>query len=260
MALAAQGQIGSARLSLGEVLLFVAAMWGSYLISHTLRFVLREEVYPRMMLAPGLHYSISLMVHYAILILGFFIALALVGFPLTHLTILAGALSVGLGFGLQNVVNNFVSGIILLFERPVKVGDVILVSGAEGVVTRIGIRASVVRSIDGSEIIVPNGNFISNEVTNLTLSVNDLVINILVSVAPGIDANEMIQLLKNAAAAHPQILKEPAPQALLLNFSNASLNFELRAFVSQSANWMGVRSDLSLAISAALTAKNFTLK
>ena len=143
--LTATWAVGSFKVSPGDVVLFGVTVWASFLVSRMLRFVLEEEVYSRVKLAPGLHYSISKMVNYAILVIGFFIGIAMLGFDLTRLTILVGAFGVGLGFGLQNIINNFVSGLILLFERPIKVGDVIQLGGNEGVVKHIGIRASIVR-------------------------------------------------------------------------------------------------------------------
>jgi small-conductance mechanosensitive channel len=258
--LAVSVQLGSIKFTLGNLLSFAVTMWVAALASSALRFALREEVYPRVTLAPGLQYSISKMAHYAVLIIGLFAALTALGVPLTHLTILASALSVGLGFGLQNIVNNFVSGIILLFERPVKVGDIIVVDNTEGIVTRIGIRASVMRSINGSEIIIPNGNFISNSVTNWTLSGRQLVINIALSLAPGMEAGDVLNLLRQAAVAHPQILKEPAPEALLLNLTGGSLNFQLRAWANENADWLKVRSDITLAVNTAVTAQKYTIK
>jgi len=136
----------------GRHLLFIVAIWIAFITSRISRFVLEEEVFPRIHLAPGLHYSISKTLHYAILIIGFFAGVGLLGFDLSKLTILAGAFSVGLGFGLQNIINNFVSGLILLFERPIKVGDVIQLDTTEGVVEQIGIRASIIRTVNGSEI------------------------------------------------------------------------------------------------------------
>src|SRR6516225_30459 len=150
--------IGSFSITLGGILAFLITVWASFLISKFLRFVLEEDVYHHLRLAAGIPYAISTMLHYAILLVGFFVALGALGIDLTKLTILAGAFSVGIGFGLQNIVNNFVSGLILLFERPIKVGDVIEVGGNVGEVSRIGIRASVIRTADGSEIIVPNGS------------------------------------------------------------------------------------------------------
>ena len=146
------------------------AIWASVLVSRFVRFVLEEDVYSHLVLERGIPYAISTMLHYAILLIGFFVALGALGIDLTKITILAGAFSVGVGFGLQNVINNFVSGLILLFERPIKIGDIIEVGGNIGEVRRIGIRASIIRTKDGSEVIVPNGLLISGQVTNWTLS------------------------------------------------------------------------------------------
>ena len=169
-ALTASVTIGSLSVSLGGILAFVIAIWGSLLISRFVRFVLEEDVYSHLVLDRGIPYAISTMLHYAILLVGFFVALGALGIDLTKITILAGAFSVGIGFGLQNVINNFVSGLILLFERPIKIGDIIEVSGNIGEVRQIGIRASIIRTKDGSEVIVPNGLLISGQVTNWTLS------------------------------------------------------------------------------------------
>ena len=191
--------IGSFKVSPGDVVLFGVTVWASFFVSRVVRFVLEEEVYARVKLAPGLHYSISKMINYAILVLGFFTGLALLGFDLTRLTILVGAFGVGLGFGLQNIINNFVSGLILLFERPIKVGDVIQLSGTEGAVKQIGIRASVVRAPNGAEVIVPNGSLISETVTNWTFSDPLRRIDLPVTVACPADARQIMELLNGAA-------------------------------------------------------------
>jgi hypothetical protein len=174
--------IGSFSISLGRILALLIAVWASFLVSKFLRFLLEEDVYHHFHLERGIPYAISTMLHYVILLLGFFIGLGALGIDLTKITILAGAFSVGIGFGLQNVINNFVSGLILLFERPIKVGDVIEVGGNVGEVTRIGIRASVIRTADGSEVIVPNGSLISSQVTNWTFSDRQRVVEVSVSV------------------------------------------------------------------------------
>ncbi|MGZ5232952.1 MAG: mechanosensitive ion channel domain-containing protein, partial [Burkholderiales bacterium] len=160
-ALTAQLSIGAIHISLGDVLAFCLAVWASFLVSRFVRFVLNEEVFPHARLKRGLPYAISQTVHYLILVAGFFVAMAALGLDMTKFTILAGAFTVGVGFGLQNIFNNFVSGLILLYERPVQVGDLIQMDDATGVVERIGIRASIVRTSNGSEIIVPNGKLIS---------------------------------------------------------------------------------------------------
>jgi hypothetical protein len=128
------------------------------------------------------------------------------------------------------VINNFVSGLILLFERPIKVGDVIEVGGNVGEVTRIGIRASVIRTADGSEVIVPNGSLISSQVTNWTFSDRQRAVEVSVNVAGGSDPQRVVELLKSTAAAHPGVTKAPAPQVYVTNFSAGAVTFQLRAW------------------------------
>lgn len=259
-ALSATWAVGSFKGSLGDIVLFGGTVWGSFLVSRLLRFVLEEEVYSRVKLAPGLHYSISKLVNYSVLVLGFFTAMAVLGFDLTRLTILVGAFGVGLGFGLQNVINNLVSGLILLFERPIKVGDVIQLAGSEGVVKHIGIRASIVRGPNGSEFIVPNGSLVSDMVTNWTYSDSLRRIDLPVVVAVPAEAREVMELLKAAAAEQPTVLKDPPPQALLGSFGGDSMSFELRVWTSQAEDWSRLRSDLALAVRATLADHQIAVK
>jgi potassium efflux system protein len=224
-----------------------------------LRFVLEEDVYQRLQLARGLPYAISTVLHYAILLAGFFLAAAALGLDMTKFTILAGAFTVGVGFGLQNIINNFVSGLILLFERPVKVGDVIQVGDAAGVVQRIGIRAIVLRAGDGSELIVPNGNLISNRVTNWTFSDSQRLIEVPVAVAQAADPDHVIELLKSVAAANPLVTPNPPPQALVVNLGPGALSFELRAWTDRAENWMQIRSELAVAIKSVLAQENISI-
>jgi len=248
------------KVSPGDVVLFGITVWASFLVSRIVRFVLEEEVYARVKLAPGLHYSISKMVNYVILVIGFFIGVAVLGFDLTRLTILVGAFGVGLGFGLQNIINNFVSGLILLFERPIKVGDVIQLGGNEGAVKHIGIRASIVEAPNGSEFIVPNGSLISETVTNWTYSDRLRRIDLSVAVAGSADPRQVMELLNGSAARQPRILKDPPPQALLGGFSGDSMSFELRAWINQTEDWSQIRSELALAVRASLDEHHIAVK
>jgi small-conductance mechanosensitive channel len=176
------------------------------------------------------------------------------------MTILAGAFSIGVGFGLQNIFNNFVSGLILLFERPISIGDVIQIDDAVGVVERIGIRASIIRTTSGSEIIMPNGKLISERVINWTLSSRQHGIELPVAVAQGNDPGRVIELLERTAAAHSMIVRDPPPQALVVKLGADALGFELRAWTDHSEQWMQIRSELALAISAALAAENIAIR
>jgi small-conductance mechanosensitive channel len=210
-------------------------------------------------MARGVPYAASTMVHYTVLLIGFFAAVAATGAPLSQFSFLAGAFGVGLGFGLQNIFNNFVSGVILLFERPINVGDTVQIGTDVGTVERIGIRASIILLGNGSELIVPNGNLISNPVTNWTLSNCERVVEISVNIASKVEPQHVIDLLITAARAHPEVIKNPAPQALLVTLSGPMLVFKLRAWIDSQEEWMKVTSDLSVSINAALAKENITM-
>ena len=246
-------EAGTLSLSLADVFAFVFLVWLSFQISRLICFVLDEDVLPRFTLPGGVPATISRLTHYAIVFLGFVIALAAAGFDLSKLTLLAGAFGVGIGFGLQNMVNNFVSGLIILFERPVRVGDKIELSqDLTGEVTRIGIRASVVKTVDGADVLVPNGNLISNELTNWTLSDRKRRIVIPVGVAYGTKPQKVLDILQGLASAHPEVLREPEPVVFFMGFGESSLNFSLRVWVGHFERGFQVSSDLAVAIEEAL--------
>jgi potassium efflux system protein len=259
-ALTAELKIGSLSVSAGDLIAFVLTVWASFLISRFVRFLLVEDVYPRVHLKRGLPYAISNTLHYLIVFIGFLVAVAALGFDMTKVTILVGAFSVGVGFGLQNVFNNFISGLILLFERPISIGDIIQIGDASGVVERIGIRASIIRKTNGSEVIVPNGQLISDRLTNWTLSNRQHGVELPVAVAQGNDPNRVREILEGTAAAHPLVAKEPPPQALVINLGPDSITFELRAWTDRGDQWMQIRSELAIAVNAALTAEKIAMK
>jgi small-conductance mechanosensitive channel len=251
---------GSIHISPGDVLAFVITVWAAFLVSRFVRFLLDEDIYPRVRLKRGLSYAISNTLHYFILVVGFFLAVAALGFDMTQVTILAGAFSVGVGFGLQNVFNNFISGLILLFERPINIGDVVQIEDASGVVERIGVRASIIRTTNGSEIIMPNGKLISERLVNWTLSSRQHGIELPIAVAQGTDPKKVTALLEQTAAGHPLVTGDPPPQALVVKLGPDSLGFELRAWTDHSEQWMQIRSDLAIAISSALAAEKITIR
>ena len=242
----------SLRISLGAIFAFVLTIWIATLLSRFIRFLLEEDIYDRFHLSRGPSYAISTLLHYVILLAGFFVAIAALGVDMTKFTVLAGALGVGIGFGLQNIVNNFVSGLILLFERPVNVGDVVQVQNEIGVIRRIGIRASIIRLFNSSELIVPNGQLISDKVTNWTLSNRQRRIELKVGVAYGSDPKRVIALLTEVASAHPLAAKNPAPQTLMTDFGADSLNFEVRIWTDEYEQWVQIKSDVAVAIADAL--------
>ena len=250
--LTAKLTLGSLSISAGDILLFIATVWAAFLLARFINFVLEEDVYPRFSLERGIPYAISTILRYVILLLGFLFAVAAVGFDLTKFTILAGAFGVGIGFGLQNIINNFVSGIILLFERPVKVGDSVQINDATGIVRRIGIRASLVQTWDDAEIIVPNSKLISDSVTNWTFSSLQRGIEIPIGVDYGTDPRIVIELLEKTVAKHPLVAENPSPKVLFTEFGADSLNFKVRAWTTHGDQWVGIRSDLAVAVNEAL--------
>ncbi len=173
---------------------------------------------------------------------------------LTKVTVLVGAFGVGLGFGLQDVVNNFVCGMILLFERPIHVGDMIEIGNLLGEVRRIGIRASTVRTAQGADIVMPNSQFITANVTNWTLSDRLRRIDLPVGVNYSAPPQKVIGVLEAVALAHPKILRNPQPQVLFLGFGDSSINFELRAWTDQFGDWFNIRSELAVAVYDAVNA------
>ena len=251
--------VGSFSLSLGDVIAFAVTVWLSFLLSRCARFVLAEDVYPRVRLGRGLPYAFSTILHYVILLVGFLVALAAGGFNLDRFALLAGAFGVGIGFGLQNVVNNFVSGLILLFERPIQVGDTVQIGQLSGEIRRIGIRSSTLRTGEGAEVIVPNASLIADPVTNWTLSDSMRRIDLAVGVAYGNDPELVIDTLRGVAGAHPMVVETPGPVALFVGFGEKALNFELRAWTDRFEQWPMIRSELAVAITKAFPAAGISL-
>jgi potassium efflux system protein len=254
--LTAKLALGSLAVSAGDVLSFFLVVWIAFGVSRFVRFVLEEDVFPRVSLARGVPYAISTIVNYAVLLLGFFFAVSAAGLDLTRVTVLVGAFGVGIGFGLQNIFNNFISGLILLFERPIDIGDEVRIGDAGGTVRRIGIRASRIRQWDGSEVIVPNSRLISENVKNWSVSSRNRGIEVPVSVDQSVDTRRVVAILTGVAAAHPLVAAEPPPQVLLGEVSAPpTLNYRLRAWTAETGKASRIASDLALAIGEALGRK-----
>ena len=249
---AAMLPLGTLQTSVGSVIIFLLTVWGTFLLSRLLRFVLEEEIFPNLHLERGLPYAINRVVHYLVLLSGFVIALGAMGVDMTKFTILAGAFSVGIGFGLQNIVNNFISGLIVLFERPIKVGDTIEIDGQTGRVQRIGIRASVIQSTSGAEVIIPNGKLISDKVINWTLSSGRRQISVTVLLKLDADVGRARELVLGVARGNKHVLQAPAPEVLFVRRGIDQLEFELRVWTDALDAWMEVKSDMTAEINEAL--------
>ena len=224
--------VGALSFSSTALAAFLGFLVGTILLSGLVHFVLEREVFPRLHLRPGVGYAITTFTRWAIYFVGIVLALAALGVDATRLTVLAGALGVGIGFGLQTVVNNFVSGLILIVERPVAVGDLVEIGPLLGEIQRIGIRSSSVRTTQGAEVIVPNSDFASKEVINWTRSDRQRRYDIDVGVAYGSDPALVMRLLEEAAGEVPEVMQHPAPMAMFKDFGDSSLDFRLLAWVS----------------------------
>lgn len=238
--------------TLGDALGLAFILFGGYFVANTFTFLLKKVVLPKLPLQRGLPYAISTITYYVLLMLVALVALSAAGIELNKFTVLTGALGVGLGFGLQNIVNNFVSGLILLFERPIHVGDTVDVGGLVGMVRRIGARSSTVVTFQGAEVIVPNSNLLSNQVINWTLSSQWRRVDVPVRAAYGTDPERVIKLLVSVAESHPGVLLERPPMAFFMGFGESALNFELRFWSAWQDTWFQLQSDVTVAVAKAL--------
>jgi len=209
---------------------------------------LERELLPRTALEPSLQLSIVTIFGYVGAITAIAFALTGLGFDLQKIALIAGALSVGIGFGLQSIVSNFVSGLILLTERPIRVGDSIVVKGEEGWVRRVRVRATEIETFDRASVIIPNSEFITGVVKNWTRANRLGRIVIKVGVGYETDPDRVRDILTDIANAHPQVVQTPPPAAFLVAFGETALEFELRCVVAEVEKGLSVRSDLHYAI------------
>jgi len=240
---------GSAsEITLGSVLGFFLMLALGYIIASAIRFLLREELLNRLHMGRGLPDLIASTVYYLLLLFVFLIAVNTGGVELNKFTLLTGALGVGFGFGMQNIINNFVSGLILQFERPIHINDVLEVEGYTGKVTRIGVRSSTLQTPQGAEVIIPNANLISGKVVNWTLTESRRRAELPLGVAYGTEPKTVLKFLLEAANKHESVLTDPSPMAYFVGFGDSSLNFELHFWVMQDSNWIRVRSEIAMAV------------
>lgn len=240
--------IGQVSVSLADTLSFVAVLYLTMKLSQLVRYVLNREVFTRIILPPGIPYALNSVLNYVIWIGGLLLAIASTGVSLDRFTIFASALGVGVGFGLQSIVNNFVSGLIVLFERPIRVGDSVDMAGQSGKVKRIGIRASILRTGAGADVIVPNSQLIANQVVNWTLSDNQRRIEIALGVDYESEPATVIKLLTEVAREHADILATPVPNAQFTDFGASALQFKLYAWTGRADRMGAIRSELCIAI------------
>ncbi len=236
--------VGQVQVTVAMVLLALLVIYLAIELSWVLRATLETQIFPYRQVDRGVSDSIKKLLHYLLVFLGFLMAMSLAGIELKNFAVLAGAFGIGIGFGLQNIVNNFVSGLILLFERPVKVGDMVVVDNEWGNVRKIGLRSTVIETFDQSELIVPNSRLISETVTNWTFSTSRSRVVLTVGTAYGSDLALVLKILLEAAQSHELVLDDPAPSPIFVGFGESSLDFELRCWIADVGKRFGVRSDL----------------
>jgi small-conductance mechanosensitive channel len=242
--------IGGTPVTIASLLTFVGFIVLSFVLSALLQRVM-GRVYRRRDVDVGVQYSLNRLLHYVILATGFILAIDNLGISLTALAAVGGVLLVGIGFGLQNIAQNFVSGLILLLERPVRKGDFIEVAGAEGTVTEIRARATLINTYDDIEIIIPNGKLITEIVTNRAFQQRYYRIRINVGVAYGSDTEMVRDTLIRVATEHPDILPEPEPIVFFENFGDSALDFRLMGWIADPRLQPRVRSDLRFSVDRA---------
>ena len=243
---------GSISITVGGIVLFCVSVFLSFWIAKTIRGVLSEDVLPNMTLPRGVANSVSTMSYYFLLLLGLLVALTAAGFELSQLAIVVGALSVGIGFGLNTVVNNFVSGLILMIERPIQLGDTVELSGTTGKVREIGIRTTVLATFEGADVMVPNGMLLSEKLINWTLSNERRRIEIPIGVAYGSVPRTVQSLLLEVVCKTPGVCHDPLPAVLFMGFGESSLDFSVRAWTDDFDQWLAIRSEMAIEMHRAL--------
>ena len=240
--------LGVVTISLGSIAVFLAAAWLAYWLAKTIRDVLAEDIMPTLSLPRGVGNTISTLTYYTILFLGLLTALAVAGFHVGQLTIVFGALAVGIGFGLQDIVKNFVSSLIIMFERPIRPGDIVDIAGTSGVVRDIGMRATTVTTAEGAEVVVPNGMLLADKFVNWTRRHSGRRIDINVITSYGAAPQRTIELLTRIAATIEGIALTPPPAMILTGLATGALEFNLRAWTTEHADYVTVRSALAVKI------------
>ncbi|MFN4203361.1 MAG: mechanosensitive ion channel family protein [Tabrizicola sp.] len=244
--------IGDMRLSLDGLIVLVLVLMVGVLLTRWLQRVLRLTVLPRTRLDAGAQAALNKGVGYLGIVISALVAVSAAGLNLSNLAVVIGALSVGIGLGLQNIVSNFVSGIILLVERPIKEGDLIEVSGKTGIVRKIAVRSTRIETVDRHDVIVPNLDLVSGTVTNLTLTTATGRLVLPIGLAYGSDVERARDIILEIAMAHPLVLRDPAPLVLFADLGDSALQFRLTCFVVEEAQSAVIRSDLLFAIHAKL--------
>ncbi len=235
-------------ITLSSILLFVAVLIITYLFAKFTNFFILRRILKRFNVDEGLRFTLQRINFYLLIFIGTVIAFQFIGIDLSGLAVIFGMLSVGIGFGLQNITSNFVAGIILLLERPIKIGDRVMVGDTEGDILDINIRSTTIQSLDNVSIIVPNSDFISSKVVNWSHGDTRIRIAVDVGVSYDSDLDLVLRTLQEVAEEHPKVLKKPEPDILFLSFGDSAWNLRLRVWLPSPQNHHKIRSELNISI------------
>lgn len=241
-------EINKQPITVSNLIMFVLVISVFAMLSRIIRRILRGQIFPRLVIDEATQYTLLRVTHYLVIVIGALVAFQFIGIDLTGLAVIFGLLSVGIGFGLQNITSNFVAGLILLLERPIKVGDRITVGDTEGDVVEINIRSTTIRSLNNIAIIVPNSEFVSTTVINWTYGDQKVRLEIDVGVSYNSDLDTVLRSLREVAEECPEVLGNPGPEVLHTGFGNSSWNMRLRAWIGDPKRHPQVRSWLNCAI------------
>jgi small-conductance mechanosensitive channel len=231
-----------------SLIIFTLIVLASVFVTRVFTRVLLDRLLKKFNIKQGIRYTLRRLTEYTLIIVGIVIAFQFIGIDLGGLAVIFGLLSVGIGFGLQSVTSNFVAGLVLLFERPIKIGDRITVGEVEGDVEEISMRATRVRTLNNISIIVPNSQFVSSNIVNWSYGDLRVRLDIDVGVSYGSDLDVVLASLKEVALEHPAVLKDPGPDVLLREFGDSSWNMRLRAWIDNPQGHHVIRSEINCAI------------
>ncbi|NGP77891.1 mechanosensitive ion channel [Balneolaceae bacterium YR4-1] len=241
-------QIKETPVTVISILIFLFFISGFIFLAVAARKALNRKILRRFKIDEGTSYTLSRITQYVIITIGALVSFQFVGIDLSGLAVIFGLLSVGIGFGLQNVTSNFISGLIILFERPISVGDRVTVSNIEGDVTEINIRSTKVRTVNNVSIIVPNSEFVSKDVINYSHGDPTYRLDINVGVSYGSDLDKVLKAMREVADENKHVLQNPAPDVHLIEFGESSWNMQLRAWVGDVKDYPQIRNELNQAI------------
>ena len=241
-------EINRTPVTLSSIIIFMLLLMGFLILSRILRRAALQRVLNRVHVDQGTQFTVLRLSHYVIMVIGAIVAFQFVGVNLTGLAVIFGLLSVGIGLGLQNVTSNFVAGLILLFERPIQIGDRVTIGGTVGDVEAINIRSTTIRTLNNISIIVPNSEFVSSRVVNWSHGDSTVRLDLPVGVSYDSDFETVVKALREVADENNKILKEPPAEVFFANFGDSSWNLELRVWLFDLAHYYQIQSEINSAI------------